>query len=462
MDAITDLITLIASNVWLYGGSFILVLSILVIVHEWGHYAMARACGVRVEEFAVGMGPEIWGRTARDGTRWKICALPIGGYVKMFGDTDPAGGGKTEQVGKGSEARLMTPDERRQAFFSKTVGQRAAIVAAGPAINFIFAILLLASLFVTQGREVVPPMIAGIHVGSAADQAGLQPGDRILSVNDQDISSFDELRRIVTLALDTPLTLTIERQGQIQTITATPKRLLAEDRFGFKHERGYLGALAPNNGFDLKAIAAVSGEKTGENSGKTRELLTAKIGQGSFVLTINGITDMDQVRVDPTWVSNQGLKDPLSKTYNVFSPAQGETKEYKKYGLLSCVGMAIYQTYRISVDSLGALGQMVIGVRSPTELGGVIRIGTLAGDMATMGLIALITFTALLSINLGLINLFPIPLLDGGHLMFYAIEAVLGRPLPDRAQEYAFRFGLVFLVFLMVFSNLNDILQLVL
>lgn len=462
MDQITDLISLIASNVWLYGGSFILVLSVLVIVHEWGHYAVARACGVRVEEFSVGMGPEAWGRTAKDGTRWKICWLPIGGYVKMFGDTDPAGGGHTDQVGQGEQKRSMSPSERREAFFSKTVGQRAAIVFAGPAINFIFAIVVLAALFMTQGREITPAVASAVHVGSPGAEAGILPGDRIVAIDGRAVEGFDDLRRAVMLALDTPLTLTINRAGQDKTVVATPKRLSTTDRFGFKHERGYLGVIAPNNGFDLKTILAVNGVKTNKDPARARELLVDHMGKGPFTVAVDGVQDIDQVTVNPNPALNKDLNDPKADGYNVFVPGQADVRTYKRYGLFDGIAQASYQTYRISVDSLGALGQMVIGVRSPTELGGVIRIGTLAGDMASAGFVALVTFTALLSINLGLINLFPIPLLDGGHLMFYAAEAVRGKPISDRVQDYAFRFGLVTLVFLMVFSNLNDIMQLIL
>jgi regulator of sigma E protease len=462
MDQITDFISLIASNIWLYGGSFVLVLSVLVIVHEWGHYAVARACGVRVEEFAVGMGPEAWGRTARDGTRWKICWLPIGGYVKMFGDTDPAGGGHTDQVGHGEHKRTMTPSERNEAFFSKTVGQRAAIVFAGPAINFIFAILILAVLFMTQGREITPAVAAAVHVGGPGAAAGILPGDRVVAIDGRTIEGFDDLRRAAMLALDTPLNLTIDRAGETVAVIATPKRLESTDRFGFKHERGYLGVIAPNNGFDLKTILAVNGQDTGKDPTRARALLLDQMGKGPFTVSVDGIQDIDQVMVNPSVALNQDLRDPESKGYKVFVPGQASVRDYRRYGLFDGVTQATYQTYRIAVDSLGALGQMVMGVRSPTELGGVIRIGTLAGDMANAGFIALVTFTALLSINLGLINLFPIPLLDGGHLMFYAAEAVRGRPISDRVQDYAFRFGLVTLVFLMVFSNLNDIMQLIL
>ena len=466
MDSITDLISLVLSNVWLYGGSFLLVLSILVIVHEWGHFAVARLCGVKVEEFAVGFGRELFGYTdPRTGTRWKVCLLPIGGYVKMFGDADPAGAGKTENVAEGGDTnvvRPMTIDERKQAFFSKNVAQRAAVVVAGPAVNFIFAIMLLTGLFMTQGKEIVPPVASGVHVGSAGDIAKIQPGDRILAIDGQPIESFDDLRRHVMLALDTPMTLTIKRDDQEIAQIVTPKRLELTDRFGFTHERGYLGVLGPTNGFDIKSIAKVDGIDTGKDVDKTRALLAERIGKGPFRIVLEGGKDLDEVVVNPRADMNAEMGVEGSKKYNALILSQTEAKEYRKFGLFAGTIEAATQTWKITRESLYALWQMVTGVRSATELGGVIRIGTMAGDMANAGIIALITFTALLSINLGLINLFPIPMLDGGHLMFYGIEALRGKPVPDRIQEYAFRLGFVTLVFLMVFSNLNDVLHLIL
>lgn len=462
MDGITEIVSLAVSNIWLYGGSFLLVLSILVVVHEWGHFSVARLCGVKVEEFAIGFGREIYGYTAKTGTRWKFCLLPLGGYVKMFGDTDPAGAGQTDEVKDGKQTRKMTESERSQAFFSKSVTQRAAIVFAGPAINFLFAIILLTGLFITQGKEITPPIASAIHVGSAGDVSGIRPDDKILKIDGKSIESFDELRRNVMLALDTPMDLTVERGGQEIHIIAKPKRLEVSDRFGFKHERGYLGVLGPMNGFDLKTISKVEGVSTGKDIEKTRAMLVERIGHGPFKITIEGVADVDDVLVNPSVDMNKDLTKADAKNHNVLVPTRDEPKIYRQYGLFAGAVEATKQTYQITADSLYAMGQIVSGVRSPSELGGVIRIGTMAGDMAHAGIIALVTFTALLSINLGMINLFPIPMLDGGHLMFYAIEAIRGKPIPDHFQEYAFRAGLVVLVFLMVFSNLNDIIQMIL
>jgi regulator of sigma E protease len=465
MDALTDLLSLLASNIWIYGGSFLLVLSILILVHEWGHYAAARLCGVRVDEFSLGMGREMFGFRSKSGTRWKVCLLPIGGYVKMFGDTDPAGAGKTDQVRDGTDAlaRPMTDDERKQAFFSKSILQRSFIVFAGPGINFLFAVLLLAGLFMTQGREIIPATITGVQVGSPSERAGFLPGDQVLTMDGETIESFDHMRRKVMIALDTPIEVTLLRGSDTIQKTITPKRMEGEDRFGFKHERGYIGTLGPSYGLDLKAIVKVDGVSTDKNPDNVRTLILRKIGNGPFRIATADVDGMDEVVVNPSKKANEGMRDPNAKTYNALVLTSPDSVIYKKYAPVQAVGEAVFQTYQISVDSLKALGQIVMGTRSPTELGGVIRIGTVAGDMAQAGLIAFISFTALLSINLGLINLFPIPMLDGGHLTFYAIEAIRGgRPIPERAQEYAFRFGLVVLVFLMVFSNLNDILQLIL
>lgn len=463
MEAFTDLMTLIASNIWVYGGSFVVVLSILVIVHEWGHYAVARACGVKIDEFSVGFGRKLFGFKDRNGTEWKVCMLPLGGYVKMFGDADAASAGQTDTVQEGDVTRAMTEDERKGAFFSKPLAQRAAIVFAGPAINYIFAILLLAGLYVYQGKQIVPPVASAIHVGEAGDKSGILPGDRILSINNQKINNFDLLRKNVMLALDTPMAFTIERNGKIQEMYVTPKRIEISDRFGFKHERGYLGVVGPTNGFSLKNIIRVDGVDTGGDIEQTRAALLKKIGKGSFRVAMDSTeSDVDEVIINPGMAMNQGLLDPLSKNYEILVPAQVQAIEYVKYGLLGGLFEAAYQSYSITADSLYAIGQMINGTRSASELGGLIRIGAIAGDMAHAGLFALITFTALLSINLGMINLFPVPMLDGGHLAFYAAEAIRGKPLSDRVQEYAFRFGLVFLVFLMAFANLNDIIQLIL
>jgi regulator of sigma E protease len=464
MTSIFDLFQLVFSNIWLYGGTFLLVLSILVFVHEWGHYIVARLFGVKVEVFSIGFGKEIFGFNDSHGTRWKFSMIPLGGYVKMFGDTDPASTGHSETVGEGQTARPLNEDERKVAFFAKPVGQRALIVFAGPAVNFIFAIILLTGLFTFHGQPVTPPVGAAIVAESAADKAGFEPHDRILEIDGRKITSFDDIRQAVAIALDTPMDVTVKRGDEILDITVTPDKEVFEDRFGFQHSRGVLGLIGAVHGFELKNVTQVQGVDIAseqEAIDTLRPLMDKEI-----TITMKGLDATDEGKtliVRPFSDLNTDFGKPQEEGKGpvlLISESLGD--EIIKYAPLPALGHAIKETKDVTVGTLTALGQMITGTRSAKELGGLIRIGAIAGDMAQAGLVAIIMFTALLSINLGLINLFPIPVLDGGHLVFYAVEAVKGSPIPEKGQEYAFRVGFTLLIGLMVFANLSDILQLIL
>jgi len=461
MGSIFDIIQLVASNVWLYGGTFIAVLSILVFVHEWGHYIVARMCGVRVEMFSIGFGPELFGRNDKNGTRWKVSLIPLGGYVKMFGDTDPASAGTTDEVKDGEKSRPMTSAEREEAFFSKSVWKRAAIVFAGPAINFIFAILLFTGLFAFHGKAVTPPMASGVIVGGAAEKAGFEPHDKILTIQGQNIESFEDVRRIVMVALDTPLKMEVLRGDQEVELTATPEKLEMTDRFGFSHSRGMLGIIAPSQGLAIKNIVSVNGRDI-EGEDAVRSALVRNLGKETVIGLKRGKETTDELVIYPGKDLNAALLDKDSPDFGVLVVANSIDQEVIQYGLVRGFTSAVKETWDMTASTLNAIGQIFTGTRSATELGGIIRIGAIAGDMAQAGFIALITFTALISINLGLINLFPIPMLDGGHLVFYAVEAIKGKPVPERVQEYAFRVGFAILIGLMLFTNINDIVQLVL
>lgn len=463
MNSFLDLLQLIASNVWLYGVTFLVVLSVLVFVHEWGHYIVARLCGVRVETFSIGFGKELFGFTDGHGTRWKFALIPLGGYVKMFGDVDPSSSGHADGVEQSNgEIRPYTQEERKVAFFYKPVWARSLIVFAGPAINFIFAIILLAGLYATIGKPITPPVIMGLESGSAAEKSGFMPQDEVVSIDGKKVTSFDDVRRAVMLALDTPLQFTVNRDGNVVDVLAQPERREEEDRFGFKHEKGFLGLIGPANGLEIAKIASVNGVATEGNESKTRALLEKNFGKKTTLELINPKATTDMVIVQPPADMNKNIRNEESPEYKVLILGVRPGDEMMRFDPLSATGQAILETGGIIRDTLYAIGQMFAGTRSASELGGVIRIGALAGDMAERGIIALISFTALLSINLGLINLFPVPMLDGGHLTFYAIEAAKGSPLSEQVQEYAFRFGLFVLVSLMFFANLNDILQLIL
>lgn len=455
-----DLFQLVASNIWLYGGTFLIVLSILVFVHEWGHYIVARLCGVRVEVFSIGFGKEIFGWTDKKDTRWKFSLIPLGGYVKMFGDTDPASAGHADGVKEGDEVRPFTEEEKAVSFYAKPVWKRALVVAAGPGINFLFAIILLTGMYSVYGQPVTPPQASAVIEGSAADMAGFEPHDTIVSIDGEKINRFEDIRRIVTVALDTPLEFKVDRNGEDVILTATPKRETMTDRFGFESSRGMLGIVGPSSGLHIDSIVAVNGKPVETADERRAELLKA-MDQPATISMDRG-EQTDKFFIMPMSGNNEALEDKGNPAFNSLMIAKSADEEYMQHGVIDGFGSAVVETWAITRSTLTALGQMVTGTRSATELGGIIRIGAIAGDMAQAGLIAIITFTALLSINLGLINLFPIPMLDGGHLVFYGLEAIKGKPISEKVQEYAFRFGFALLIGLMLFANLNDIIQLVL
>lgn len=450
----------LGGGLWFYGGAFILVLSILVFVHEWGHYIVARLCNVRVEVFSIGFGRELFGFDDKAGTRWKVSLVPLGGYVKLYGDTDPASAGHSDQVEdkESGAARAMTAEEKEVAFFSKPVWQRSLIVFAGPAINYIFAIILLAGLFAFNGQPVTPPAAGAVMGGSSAEKAGFQPHDLVRSINGADIQSFEDIRRAMMIGLDGEKHFVVERDGELVDIHARPERVESEDRFGFMHSRGLLGLVSPRHALRVDTITSVDGRAV-ENADEAVAAIQSRMGT-TFNVSVKAGEEDDILTIRPLEEFNTELGNADSPESGVLFISSYEGDILKRYSPGGALLAAVRESYSITVGTLEALGQMIVGTRSAKELGGVIRIGALAGDMAQQGLIALILFTALLSINLGLINLFPIPMLDGGHLVFYAVEAMLGRPVPEVMQEYAFRFGLMFLVCLMVFANFNDIIQL--
>jgi regulator of sigma E protease len=420
---ITELMNMLGGNIWIFVGAFLLVITVLVFVHEWGHYIVARLCGVHVESFSIGFGKELFGYNDKHGTRWKFSLIPLGGYVKLFGDTDPASAGTTDEVeGEEGQKRPMTPAELDQAFFAKPVWKRSLVVFAGPAINYIFAVMILSVLYMTSGNPLPPPTGAAIMGGSSAEKYGFQPHDLIVSIDGLQINSFNDIRREMMISLDQERHFVVER------------------------------------GVQVSKIKKIDGQRF-ENDNDLVQALLDRMGT-TYVIEVERGSETDVLTVHPVNEFNKGMTDPDSAYYNVLFLSDRQSKELVKYPPLKAVGKAVESTYTITRDTLRALGQMVTGVRSATELGGIIRIAAIAGDMAQQGLIAFVLFAAILSVNLGFINLLPIPLLDGGHLLFYFFEAILGRPIPEPVQEYAFRAGLVFLVGIMAFANLNDIVQL--
>jgi regulator of sigma E protease len=361
--------------------SFVVILSIVVFVHEFGHFIVARRNGVRCEIFSIGFGPELFGWTDKNGTRWKFSAIPLGGYVRMFGE------GETMQRVEGGAAepqpRELTPEERAVSFQHKRLGQRAAIVFAGPGANFLFAILVFWAMFLAAGRPITEPIVGQVVPGSAAEAAGLQPGDRILSIGGEPVERFEDIQRIIAIAHGEPMTVVVERGGLELSLDAQPRIIEDKDAFGNQTKRAMLGI-----------------------------------------------------------------------------SASGETRRIEQPNPLEALGWAVGQTYTVIESTFVGIGQMVTGRRGTEDLGGPIRIAKYSGQAAKSGWANFVIFMAILSVNLGLINLFPVPLLDGGHLLFYAIETVRGRPLPERVQEWGLRIGLALVLLLMVFATWNDIVQL--
>ena len=347
---------------------FLILLTPLVFVHEWGHFYVARRCGVRVEVFSIGFGREIFGWNDSHGTHWKIGIVPLGGYVKFFGDANAA------SVPAGN-AEEMSEEDKAQAFPLKPLRQRVAIVAAGPAVNLIFAAFLFAGIYMTAGQPIVTAEITEVTADSAAEAAGIEAGDVVLSINQQPIQTFQEMGELIVSGGGGPLELVISR-GDLQIILiATPR-----------------------------------------------------------------VVDADG--------------NPLDQP---FLGVRGGAVDYVTLGPASALIEGTITTGRIMGLIMATVGNLLTGTVSTDELGGPIRIAQVSGEAASLGLVSFIWFMALISVNLGLVNLFPIPLLDGGHLMFYGFEAVRGRPVSPRMQEIGYIIGFTVVIGLLLMVTWNDL-----
>jgi len=358
---------------------FLFVLTIVVFFHELGHFLMARLCGIKVLVFSIGFGPEIAGFNDRYGTRWKISAVPLGGYVKFFGDDNAA------SVPDQAAAASMSSADRKDSFMFQPVPSRAAVVAAGPIANFVLAIAIFAAIFMTVGKQTTSARVDTVQPASAAEAAGFKPGDLVTAINGEKIESFSDMQRIVSISANETLSIDVDRGGAPVTLKAIPQLKELKDNFGNVHRLGVLGISRSMSPGDIKT---------------------------------------------------------------------------EKAGPLRAILMGAQETWFVVDRTLAYIGGVFVGREAADQLGGPIRIAQVSGQVATAGFTALIHLTAVLSVSIGLLNLFPIPLLDGGHLLFYAIETIRGRPLSERAQEVGFRIGLAVVVMLMIFATFNDILRL--
>lgn len=355
--------------------AFLLVLTAIVFVHEMGHYLVARWNGIAVQTFSIGFGPELIGLTGKDGTRWRVSWIPLGGYVRFVGDMNPASLPDLDVIA------AADPELAPRLFVNKSAWRRIAVVAAGPAANIVFTFLVLYALLLGYGRYTIPPVIGEVVAGSVAESAGLAAGDTIVSVDGYKVRGFEDFQRLVGTAPERPVTIIVARDGGQQSIVLVPESTTTTDRFGNEHRVGRIG------------------------------------------------------------VQRNVSREDVS----LYRPDAAEA-----------IGMT-FEEMRFIIDRTAAfLGDFFVGRGDVEQLGGPVKVAQVSGEVATLGIVALINFMALLSLNIGVFNLLPIPMLDGGHLLYYLYEAIRGRPLSQRLQNLGFRFGFVVVVSLMVFTLLND------
>ena len=355
--------------------AFLIVLTIIVFVHEMGHYLVARWNGIAIHTFSVGFGPELIGRTDRHGTRWRISAVPLGGYVRFVGDMNASSLPDREFI------EQADPELAKRLFVNKNPWQRIAVVVAGPATNIIFTFLVLYALLLGYGRYTIPPYIGTVTAGSVAEAAGLIENDKVISVDGYDVRGFEDFQRLVATAPQRPVTIVVERADGPHTVVVTPEATVTTDRFGNEQRIGRIGV-----------------------------------------------------------------------TRNI---SRDEVTLYRP-GPVEAIGMT-FEEIRFIIDrTVAFLGDFFVGRGDIDQLGGPIRVAQVSGEVASLGIVALVNLAALLSLNIGIFNLLPVPMLDGGHLAYYLYEAIRGKPLSQRVQEIGFRFGFALILALMLFTTFND------
>ncbi|WDR05901.1 RIP metalloprotease RseP [Devosia rhodophyticola] len=356
---------------------FLAVLTVIVFVHEMGHYLVARWNGIAIHTFSVGFGPELWGRYDRNGTRWRISAIPLGGYVRFVGDMNAA------SLPDPASAEAIDPALQPFLFVNKNVWQRISVVLAGPVANVILTFVILYVLLLGYGRYTIPPVIGSVVPQSVAEAAGFEAGDRILSVDGYEVRGFEDFQRLVATSPARNVDVILDRNGRTEELAIVPEAVEVKDRFGNNQRIGRIGV----------------------------------------------------------------SRDVENTDITLYRP-----------NAIEAFGMTFEEIHFI-VNRTGAfLGDFFVGRGDVEQLGGPVKVAKVSGEVASLGIIALINLTALLSLNIGIFNLLPVPMLDGGHLVYYLFEAIRGRPLSQRVQEAGFRIGFALVLALMVFTLFNDTL----
>ena len=356
---------------------FIVLIVIVVFIHEYGHYYFAKRFGVGVTDFSIGFGKEMFGWNDKSGTRWKVCVIPLGGYVKFFGDRNVYSQADNDKI-----IKEYSKEDQDKLFVLKPLYQRALIVFGGPLANFLLAILIFFSVYTFAGKDFTPAVINEVQKGSPAMVAGLKDNDIVVSIDGNEVKSIMEVSKYIMMSTDEFINFTVNRYDQDLTFRVKPNIVEGEDNLGNKISKRMVG-----------------------------------IKLGAYNNEVNHV----------------------------------------KLGPAKALFYAVNEVYYVSTSSLKYIGSMLTGNGDTSQLGGPIRIAKISGQVAEFGILPFISLMAYISISLGLINLFPIPMLDGGHLMFYGIEKVLGRPLSQKTQEGFFRIGLFLLLSLMFFTTFNDL-----
>jgi regulator of sigma E protease len=440
---------------------FVLVLTLLVFVHEFGHYWVGRRFGIHAEVFSIGFGPELIGWTDRNGTRWKISAVPLGGYVKFLGDSDAASATH--------ESSALAPDQRKRAFFTQPLYARAAVVLGGPAANLVFAVLLLTGVFYAAGEPYSPAILA-VQADGPAAKAGLQTGDVLTRINGKRINRFEDIQDSQFLNLAEPMAVEFQRKGELMTGRIVPQFCERTDKYQNTMRYGELGIdplIRPVvGGFVANSPAEAAGLKVGDVLKKIDgqpvhhfthipELIGNRAGQPVTITYNRGGKDLEATVVpEPDKVTDCNGKE---KTIGRLRIRPASVTEFRSHDILGAMGAGVRHVWSMTQMFYTSMAQIVTAARPVDELGGPIRIAKAAGEASYAGWVGILQLVIALSVVLGVFNLLPVPMLDGGHLAMYLYEAVRGQPLGLKAQEVGLRIGFALVIGMALVATFNDI-----